>query len=288
MINLSVLGANPYIQNHHLRLIGVVLTFSSIIISNFFLVYFEASSSSVTSSWGIFFVQPVTEWKTWWHPAQETICEIANNSTLLEGYQWKEAYKTAFTGVNASTLCNSVFKLMIVALVTGFVMIACSCVLAVLVTYSKMQGDPELHSHPYYAHCKFAMGIVVSCTVIIIFCASGFMAVFNLANLGSGLSFSMREAGLVTIVMSLTQGLVVFAYQRDRALLSTKFEFERLDWRQVDDTKEAYRKLMQYDMERLEAAKFGGLMSPQDVARRTLDENLEGHDRFVLQHLNPW
>nr|CCA30096.1 hypothetical protein, conserved [Neospora caninum Liverpool]CEL71342.1 TPA: hypothetical protein, conserved [Neospora caninum Liverpool] len=226
MINLSVLGANPYIQNHHLRLIGVVLTFSSIIISNFFLVYFEASSSSVTSSWGIFFVQPVTEWKTWWHPAQETICEIANNSTLLEGYQWKEAYKTAFTGVNASTLCNSVFKLMIVALVTGFVMIACSC------------------------------GIVVSCTVIIIFCASGFMAVFNLA--------------------------------KDRALLSTKFEFERLDWRQVDDTKEAYRKLMQYDMERLEAAKFGGLMSPQDVARRTLDENLEGHDRFVLQHLNPW
>ncbi|EPR62112.1 putative transmembrane protein [Toxoplasma gondii TgCatPRC2] len=288
MINLSVLGANPYVQNHHLRVIGVAITFFSIIISNFLLVYFEASTSGITSSWGIFFVQPVKDWHTWWNPAQQTICEIATNSTLLEGYEWKDAYKTTFADVDASTLCSSVFKLMIVAMVTGFVMIACPCVLAVLVTYSKMQGDPEFNSHPYYAHCKFAMGIVMSCTIIIIFCAAGFMAVFNITNVGTKLSFTMREAGLVTIAMSLTQGLVVFAYQRDRALLSTKFEFERLDWRQVDDTKEAYRKLMQYDMERLQAAKFGGLQSPQEVARQSLNENLEGHDKFVLQHLNPW
>lgn len=56
--------------------------------------------------------------------------------------------------------------------------------------------------------------------------------------------------------------------RRDRALLSTKFEFEQLEWRAVNDPKEAYRQHMRYNMERLEAAKFGGLQSPQEMARQ--------------------
>ncbi|PFH35314.1 hypothetical protein BESB_062010 [Besnoitia besnoiti] len=288
MVNLSILGANPYVQNHHLRVIGVAMTLGSILVSNFFLVYFQATDANVSSEWGIFFVQPVAEWNTWWKPAHEIVCEIAGNSTLVEAYEWKEDFKTTFGNANLNQLCDALYKLMMVALAAGFLMLATAGALGVLVIYSKMQGDPELQSHMYYAHCKSAMGFVTACTLFILLCAAAFMGTFQLTETGSSLSFSLREAGIVTIVMSLMQGLVIFAYQRDRALLSTKFEFEQLDWRAVDDAKEAYRKLMQYDMARLEAAKYGGLQSPQEVARQAMDENLQGHDKYVLTHLNPW
>ncbi|PHJ24055.1 transmembrane protein [Cystoisospora suis] len=228
----------------------------------------QSTANKVEAKYGIFFVKPVPGWSTWWVPFQSTVCTIAQNATNVEAYSWQEAYKIAYGQINAADFCSDMFRLALVATTACFGVIGVGIALVIIITVSKMNGDPEFNSHGYFAHAKFAMIFVSCCLGAIVVAISSFMLLFSSSDFGGVVDLRVREGGLLTLCMTITLGLVIFAYKRDRALLSTKFEFEQLEWRAVDDPKEAYRAHMRYNMERLEAAKFGGLQSPQEMARQ--------------------
>lgn len=283
-------SGNPYNQNHLLRIVGAVLCLIGIIVTNFLLFYWQGTDVSIGSRWGVFFVRPVRRWRTWWYHAQQLVCNMAEGEVDADDYEWGSDFSSAYQYIDKNELCETFRKLSTLGLLTCFLTLLLGVGVVAIITRTRFFGDPEFDSHRYYDHCKTAMLLVCLGGTCIIVPALAFLLTFRSSSFGLNAEMKLREGFFVILGSVLSLFLVVFAYMRDRSLLATKFEFEQLRWTDPANIKEQFRHHMQEKMERVEAAKYGGLQSPYQVAREVDAEaaDVHGHDKHMITHNILW
>ncbi|KAL8427252.1 hypothetical protein Efla_002690 [Eimeria flavescens] len=233
---------NPFDQNHLLRLTGTVGAFLLIAIDIFVSVFYFSTDDpvAVNSRFGLFLVVMVEGWTCTWFQLQTNLCAYAGSSTAFAQFEWRDLFESAYGKVNKSTICDDTQKMMVIATVCWVVPLLSALVAVGLMSSTRAKGSPEIRPQQYSQHCSNAMNTPLN----------------------------IREGVFIAVVAGLAIIPAILGYHVDKSVLKSKLEFDSLVWATAADTAAQRRCEMLQDIEALEAAKFGGLVAPSDLARQ--------------------
>ncbi|CDJ65392.1 hypothetical protein, conserved [Eimeria necatrix] len=283
-------AANPYDKNHLLRLGGALAAFFLAALNSAVLVFYYSADSNVkvNSRWGLFLVVIVDGWLLTWFQLKTHLCSYAENPKALAQYEWRDLFESAYGAVDRSKLCDEAEHMLIIAMACCFVAVASALASVAFVVLTRLRGNPELRAQQHYDHCKTGMMVMAFCMfgtilppIIYAFTLPDFVIV-------EATPVKMREGVFVGVISGLALISAIMGYHIDRSVLQSKMEFEKLVWASLQDDRLLLRQQMAADADALEAAKFGGLQTPAQLARQVNPENRKGVDKFLFERAGPW
>ncbi|KAL8272782.1 hypothetical protein Esti_003332 [Eimeria stiedai] len=139
-----------------------------------------------------------------------------------------------------------------------------------LMVRTRMKGSPEIRAQQHYDHCHQAMLVMGGCIFGIAVPPVVFTVLLPSYIMVGNTPLTIREGVFVGVLAGLSLIPAIIGYQVDKTVLKSKIEFDSLIWATAVDTGAVKRAEMLQDIEALEAAKFGGLIAPSDLARQGL------------------